>query len=133
MANGTSWLTHMWSGTVYQALLVMKHPETLHYQTNKEGIPVGSDTMVVLKNAPHPNTAQLFLNWMLRARELLGERQVHRLSDDDDVRPEDLRRAHEEVSVAQGHDRRGRARPEVQAAGPKTLQLWNTAWSKIQA
>ena len=65
MANGISWLTHMWSGTVYQALLVMKHPETLHYQTNKEGIPVGSDTMVVLKNAPHPNTAQLFLNWML--------------------------------------------------------------------
>ena len=65
MANGTSWLTHMWSGTVYQALLVMKHPETLHYQTNKEGIPVGSDTIVVLKNAPHPNTAQLFVNWML--------------------------------------------------------------------
>jgi spermidine/putrescine transport system substrate-binding protein len=53
MANGTSWLTHMWSGTVYQALLVMKHPETLKYQTNKEGIPVGSDTMVQLKNAPH--------------------------------------------------------------------------------
>ena len=117
MANGTSWLTHMWSGTVYQALLVMKHPETLHYQTNKEGVPVGSDTMVVLKNAPHPNTAQLFLNWMLRARELLAERQADRLSDDDHGRPEDLRRSDEEVSVAQGHDRRGGARPEVQAAG----------------
>ena len=66
MASGTSWLTHMWSGTVYQALLVMKHPETLHYQTNKEGIPVGSDTMVVLKNAPHTAAATNldFMNWI---------------------------------------------------------------------
>ena len=66
MANGTSWLTHMWSGTVYQALLVMKHPETLHYQVNKEGVPVGSDTLMIPKNAPHPNTALLFLDYMLR-------------------------------------------------------------------
>ena len=43
-----------------------KHPELLKYQINKEGIPVGSDTMVVLKNAPHPNTAQLFIDYMLR-------------------------------------------------------------------
>jgi len=67
MANGTSWLTHMWSGTVYQALLASKHPELLHYQVNKEGIPVGSDTMVAFKNAPHPNTATLFIDYMLRA------------------------------------------------------------------
>ncbi len=66
MANGTSWLTHMWSGTVYQALLASKHPELLKYQVNKEGIPVGSDTMVAFKNAPHPNTATLFIDYMLR-------------------------------------------------------------------
>ena len=66
MANGTSWLTHMWSGTTYQALLASKTPELLRYQVNKEGIPVGSDTMMMLKNAPHPNTAMLFIDWMLR-------------------------------------------------------------------
>ena len=74
MANGTSWLTHMWSGTVYQALLASKHPELLHYQTNKEGIPVGSDTIVQLKNAPHPNTATLFINYMLRPENSAAER-----------------------------------------------------------
>ena len=56
----------MWSGTTYQALLASKTPELLRYQVNKEGTPVGSDTMMMLKNAPHPNTAMLFIDWMLR-------------------------------------------------------------------
>ena len=35
-------------------------------QLRQEGVPVGSDTIVILKNAPHPNTATLFLDYMLR-------------------------------------------------------------------
>ena len=83
MANGTSWLTHMWSGTVYQALLVMKHPETLHYQTNKEGIPVGSDTIVQLEERAAPEHRDALHQLHAAPRELVGERLVHRLSDDD--------------------------------------------------
>ena len=43
------------------------------YEIDKEGVPVGSDTIVIPKNAPHPNTAMLFLDWMLAARELGGQ------------------------------------------------------------
>jgi spermidine/putrescine transport system substrate-binding protein len=133
MANGTSWLTHMWSGTVYQALLVMKHPETLHYQTNKEGIPVGSDTMVVLKNAPHPNTAQLFLNWMLAPQNSAQNvKQIgYPMMTTAGLRTYDgLTKKYPWLKVTTGEVEHGlRFKPQ----DPKALQLWNTAWSKIQA
>ncbi|HET6174959.1 MAG TPA: spermidine/putrescine ABC transporter substrate-binding protein [Gaiellales bacterium] len=133
MANGTSWLTHMWSGTVYQALLVMKHPETLHYQTNKEGVPVGSDTMVVLKNAPHPNTAQLFLNWMLAPEHSSQNvKQIgYPMMTTAGLKTYDgLTKKYPWLKVTTGEVEHGQ---KFKPQDPKTLQLWNTAWSKIQA
>jgi spermidine/putrescine transport system substrate-binding protein len=133
MANGTSWLTHMWSGTVYQALLVMKHPETLHYQTNKEGIPVGSDTMVVLKNAPHPNTAQLFLNWMLAPEHSSQNvKQIgYPMMTKSGLKTYDgLTKKYPWLKVTAAEVETGQ---KFKPQDPKTLQLWNTAWSKIQA
>jgi len=133
MANGISWLTHMWSGTVYQALLVMKHPETLHYQTNKEGIPVGSDTMVVLKNAPHPNTAQLFLNWMLAPENSSQNvKQIgYPMMTKSGLKTYDgLTKKYPWLKVTTAEVETGQ---KFKPQDPKTLQLWNTAWSKIQA
>ena len=133
MANGTSWLTHMWSGTVYQALLVMKHPETLHYQTNKEGIPVGSDTMVQLKNAPHPNTATLFLNYMLRPENSAANVKVigYPMMTKSGLATYDaLTKKYPWLKVTADEVQNGQ---KFKPQDPKTLQLWNTAWSKIQA
>jgi spermidine/putrescine transport system substrate-binding protein len=133
MANGTSWLTHMWSGTVYQALLVMKHPETLHYQVNKEGIPVGSDTMVQFKNAPHPNTATLFLNYMLRPENSSANVKAigYPMMTAAGLKTYDgLTKQYPWLKVTTAEVEHGlRFKPQ----DPKTLQLWNTAWSKIQA
>jgi spermidine/putrescine transport system substrate-binding protein len=133
MANGTSWLTHMWSGTVYQALLVMKHPETLRYQINKEGVPVGSDTMVVLKNAPHPNTAQLFVNWMLapeNSAQNVKQIGYPMMTTAGLKTYAGLTQKYPWLKVTTGEVEHGlRFKPQ----DPKTLQLWNTAWSKIQA
>jgi len=133
MANGSSWLTHMWSGTVYQALLVMKHPETLHYQTNKEGIPVGSDTMVQLKNAPHPNTATLFLNYMLRPENSAANVKVigYPMMTKSGLATYDaLTKKYPWLKVTADEVQNGQ---KFKPQDPKTLQLWNTAWSKIQA
>ena len=66
VTSGQSVMSHLWSGTSYQALLGLKgDAANWQYETAKEGIPVGSDTIVIPKNAPHPNTAMLFINWML--------------------------------------------------------------------
>jgi spermidine/putrescine transport system substrate-binding protein len=133
MADGTSWLTHMWSGTVYQALLASKHPELLRYQTNKEGVPVGSDTMVVLKNAPHPNTAQLFLNWMLRPENSAANVEYigYPMMTTSGLKTYDgLTKKYPWLKVTTGEVENGQKfRPQ----DAKTLQLYTTAWSKIQA
>jgi len=133
MADGTSWLTHMWSGTVYQALLASKHPELLHYQTNKEGVPVGSDTIVVLKNAPHPNTAQLFLNWMLRPENSAANVEYigYPMMTTSGLKTYDgLTKKYPWLKVTTGEVENGQKfRPQ----DAKTLQLYTTAWSKIQA
>ncbi len=133
MANGTSWLTHMWSGTVYQALLASKHPELLKYQVNKEGIPVGSDTMVAFKNAPHPNTATLFIDYMLRPENSSANVKVigYPMMTTAGLKTYGgLTKKYPWLKVTTDEVENGqRFKPQ----DPKTLQLWNTAWSKIRA
>ena len=65
ITGGESVMSHFWSGTSYQALQQLKDASDWQFETIKDGIPVGSDTIVIPKNAPHPNTAMLFLNCML--------------------------------------------------------------------
>jgi spermidine/putrescine transport system substrate-binding protein len=63
--NGTAFIHHAWSGDVYQVINQVSDPTTIKYQTCKEGVPTGNDTMMVLKNAQHPGTALKFIDWML--------------------------------------------------------------------
>jgi len=65
MVNGTAWIHHAWSGDVYQVIQQVSDPTTIAYQTCKEGVPTGNDTMVIPKNAQHPGTALKFIDWML--------------------------------------------------------------------
>ncbi len=133
MVNGTSWLTHMWSGTVYQALLVMKHPETLHYQVNKEGIPVGSDTIVIPKNAPHPNTAMLFLDYMLRPESSAANTKAigYPMQTVTGLRTyAGLVARYPWLKVTFAEVLHGKHFLPQTGAG---LQLWDTAWAKIKA
>src|SRR5581483_4686329 len=63
--GGTAWIHHAWSGDVYQVISQVDDPSTITYQTCKEGVPTGNDTMMILKNAQHPGTAMKFIDWML--------------------------------------------------------------------
>jgi spermidine/putrescine transport system substrate-binding protein len=133
MVNGTSWLTHMWSGTTYQALLGSKHPELLKYQTNKEGVPVGSDTMMMLKNAPHPNTAMLFIDWMLRpenSSQNVGVIGYPMMTTAGLKTYGTLTKKYPWLKITTGEVEHGQHFKPLEG---KTLQLWNTAWSKIKA
>jgi len=61
---GNVWLSHAWSGSAYAA---SQDRPSLRYVIPTEGGVRGSDTMVVLANAPHPIAAHLFINHMLDA------------------------------------------------------------------
>lgn len=65
LVSGSAWIHHAWSGDVWQVLQQVKNPEDFRYETAREGVPTGNDTMVIPKNAEHPGTALLFIDWML--------------------------------------------------------------------
>jgi spermidine/putrescine transport system substrate-binding protein len=65
MVNGTAWIHHAWSGDAYQVISQVNDPQNIQYETAKEGVPTGNDTMVIPKNAQHPGTALKFIDWML--------------------------------------------------------------------
>jgi spermidine/putrescine transport system substrate-binding protein len=63
--SGQAWMEHAWSGDVYVALTQAKHPHLFRYETCKEGVPTWADTMAIPRNAQHPGTALLFLDYLL--------------------------------------------------------------------
>jgi spermidine/putrescine transport system substrate-binding protein len=65
LIDGTAWVSHAWSGDVYQVINGAAKPEVYRYETAKEGVPTGNDTFVIPKNAKHPGTALKFIDYML--------------------------------------------------------------------
>lgn len=66
LLSGNAWLHQMWSGDMAALLNQAKDPAIYGYESPKEGAPVNSDTYAIPINAPHPGTAALFINYMLR-------------------------------------------------------------------
>jgi len=65
LKSGNVRLSHAWSGSAYAA---KADRPSLKYVIPTEGGIRGSDTMVLLANAPHPVAAHLFINHMLDAQ-----------------------------------------------------------------
>ncbi len=69
LATSEACLTTNWSGSTVQALNAIKEagsPIKLDYIVPKEGANIGFDGMAIPKDAPHPQNAMKFLNYMLR-------------------------------------------------------------------
>lgn len=65
LATGAALIQQAWNGDVVNTRNQVSNPEDFSYETCKEGIPVGSDTMAIPNNARSPGTALLFINWIL--------------------------------------------------------------------
>lgn len=133
MASGQVWIQHAWSGDVWLALSRMKASEKKYwkYETCKEGVPVGNDTIVIMKDAPHPGTALLFIDWVLaHAADNVGYTGYS-------------------MPTTAGIDAFGKVVSEYPSLnvttemlthgvpfkylGPAGLQLWTQEWTKIMA
>jgi putrescine transport system substrate-binding protein len=70
LANGETCLAFAWSGDVLNAAArarEAKRGNTIKYSIPKEGAVLFFDLMAIPADAPHPNNAHLFINYMLRA------------------------------------------------------------------
>jgi spermidine/putrescine transport system substrate-binding protein len=65
--GGDAWIHHMWSGDfMYLREALAKDPTTYDFEAPKEGVPINSDTYAIPRNAQHPGTAMLFIDYLLR-------------------------------------------------------------------
>jgi putative spermidine/putrescine transport system substrate-binding protein/spermidine/putrescine transport system substrate-binding protein len=71
LAVGNIWLALGYSGDFYQAqqdALASKRDFAIGYQIQKEGNSLNMDNMTILKDAPRPDLANLFVNFMLELK-----------------------------------------------------------------
>ncbi|CUA83852.1 MULTISPECIES: ABC transporter substrate-binding protein [Gulbenkiania] len=72
---GNVWVAHGYSNDLFQAqqdARSAKRPFTLAYRPQKEGNILAVDNMTVLKDAPRPDLAHKFINFMLDGRNAAG-------------------------------------------------------------
>ena len=63
---GDAWLHQTWSGDMAALLWQAEDPSIYGYLTPNEGSPVNSDAYAIPRDARHPGTALLFIDYMLR-------------------------------------------------------------------
>ncbi|MFI1398710.1 spermidine/putrescine ABC transporter substrate-binding protein [Streptomyces sp. NPDC020681] len=66
LLNGNAVMTQAWSGDMAAMLGQAKDPSVFGFEVAKEGAPVNSDCYAIPSDAPHPGTAMLFIDYMLR-------------------------------------------------------------------
>jgi spermidine/putrescine transport system substrate-binding protein len=65
MSSGNAWIQQLWNGDVINIRYRVDDPDSIQFQQNSEGVPVGSDTFAIPVNAEHPGTALLFIDYVL--------------------------------------------------------------------
>jgi spermidine/putrescine transport system substrate-binding protein len=66
LLNGDAWIQHMWSGDMAAVLSQAADPSRYGFEAPREGAPINSDCYAIPRNAAHPGTALLFIDYMLR-------------------------------------------------------------------
>ncbi|GLW51324.1 ABC transporter substrate-binding protein [Streptomyces sp. NBRC 14336] len=66
LLNGNAFIQQAWSGDMAAMLNQAEDPSVFGFQAPKEGTPINSDCYAIPWNAPHPGTAMLFIDYMLR-------------------------------------------------------------------
>ncbi|MFG3206617.1 spermidine/putrescine ABC transporter substrate-binding protein [Streptomyces sp. NPDC048192] len=66
LLNGNALMTQAWSGDMAAMLNQAKDPSVFGFEAPEEGTPINSDCYAIPWNAPHPGTAMLFIDYMLR-------------------------------------------------------------------
>ncbi len=64
LKSGDVWIAYGYSGDVYQVIAEAPH---IKFVIPKEGVEIGVDNLCIPKNAPHQYTAEVFINYILRA------------------------------------------------------------------
>jgi spermidine/putrescine transport system substrate-binding protein len=134
IASGDAWLMEGWGTPIYQGLLQAKDKHNIHFFIPKEGPLMACDTLSIGKNAKHPGTALLFMDWLLRPDNNAALAKYIILKTGTKAGNEafgEIVKKYPEFNFSDKliHNRKNW---KVAPTGAK-LQLWNQAWAKVTA
>jgi spermidine/putrescine transport system substrate-binding protein len=132
MSSGDFWVHHGWSGDGYQIKNKVKDPDNIGYVVPKEGSFAGTDTMAIVKGAPHKKTAEEFINFMYDPAnskaniEYIGYPMIN--SETQDVFPT-LEGAEASMAVTSEDLKRLTVPPTLPRADRR---VWLKAWAEVK-
>jgi spermidine/putrescine transport system substrate-binding protein len=131
--DGSGTLMHIWSGQVWQTISAVKNPEVYRFELPKGETPLNTDTVAIPKNAPHPGTALLFLDWILKPENV--DANIHYMGY-----PQGTKQGLETYNtmtkqapyLAIDSSTIGSAK-HFEPLSPQELATWGADWTKVKA
>ncbi|MGH2926014.1 MAG: polyamine ABC transporter substrate-binding protein [Solirubrobacterales bacterium] len=133
LTSGLAVLQQAWNGDIVNVRNQVDDPDIFKFETCKEGIPVGSDTMAVPVNARSPGTALLFINWILQPEHAAqnvawtGYPQPVEGAKQEFTK---LVKAEPSIDITLQTLKNG---DEYRFATPEGRQEWNQIWTEVKA
>ncbi|MCE3265516.1 MAG: transporter substrate-binding protein [Solirubrobacterales bacterium] len=134
LASGSAVIQQAWNGDVVNTRNQVDNPEDFSYETCKEGVPVGSDTMAIPNNARAPGTALLFINWILQPDNAAQNVAWHGYPQPVEGGEEEFAKlVKEEPSIDVSLDQLEDKSLEFRFETPEGRQLWAETFTEVKA
>jgi spermidine/putrescine transport system substrate-binding protein len=131
MASGNAWIQHLWNGDVVNIRYRVDDPQSIQFQTCREGQPVGSDCFAIPANAEHPGTALLFIDFLLEKSAQNVEWTGYPMpTDNSEQAYADLVQDDPELQVTVEDLEGGEEFANLEG---EARELWDRTWTEVKA
>ena len=133
LVSGQAVLHQAWNGDIVNVRNQVDDPENYKYETCKEGVPVGSDTMAIPINARSPGTAMMFMDYIISpevsARNVAWNGYPQPC---DGAKEEFAKLVKDEPSIDVNLDELANGE-EYRLDDPEARQLWTETFTEVKA
>jgi len=134
LVNGAAAIHQAWNGDIVNVRNQVDNPEVFHYETCKEGVPVGTDLMCIPVTARSPGTALMFIDWILEpehaARNVNWNGYPQPVDGGQQAFAEIVK---EEPSIDVDLEQLGEGGLEYRLDSADDRALWTQVWTEVKA
>jgi spermidine/putrescine transport system substrate-binding protein len=131
MSSGNAWIQHLWNGDVINIRYRVDDPDTIQFQKNEEGWPVGSDVFAIPTDAEHPGTALMFIDFILENSAKNAGWTGYPMPTHSSAKPyAELTRNEPELQVTIEDLEKGQQFANLEGAD---REAWDRTWTEVKA